>query len=306
YLISDGVSVGSVFYKAKSSHLSDGTNQPPNATYWDQIADFTPLAIGANSVGTVALQDGAVTEPKLGSLAVTTTKLAADAVTTAKILDANVTTAKLADDAVTNAKLANMAANTIKGSVLGGDPADLTAANIRTITGQKWALVAYEELVAPSTKFTDITLGSYRLLRFTAVVRPNAAASADFNVLWLLSTDGGATFPTGATDYANQSDTGAGGSAGAAESNNAAGLLTSTVLKSTVIPIRLYGEFDKGSANYRASMVSKAYFRNAATQQMYDVGSSYSTLGAATHLRIYAGVTNAFAAESYIVVEGLA
>ncbi|HEY5795406.1 MAG TPA: hypothetical protein VIU82_10350, partial [Bosea sp. (in: a-proteobacteria)] len=135
YLISDGVSVGSVFYKAKSSHLSDGTNQPPNATYWDQIADFTPLAIGADSVGTVALQDGAVTTPKLGALAVTTTKLAADAVTTAKILDANVTTAKLVDDAVTNAKLANMAANTIKGSVVGGDPADLTMANLIAMLG---------------------------------------------------------------------------------------------------------------------------------------------------------------------------
>jgi hypothetical protein len=48
-----------------------------------------------------------------------------------------VTTGKLADDAVTNAKLANMATSTIKGRITAatGDPEDLTAAQVLTITG---------------------------------------------------------------------------------------------------------------------------------------------------------------------------
>lgn len=52
-----------------------------------------------------------------------TTSIAANAVTTAKVND----------DAITNAKLANMAAASIKGSVAGGDPADLTGTQAVTI-----------------------------------------------------------------------------------------------------------------------------------------------------------------------------
>lgn len=44
-----------------------------------------------------------------------------------------ITTGGIADDAVSNALLANMAAATIKGSVAGGDPADLTAAQVISI-----------------------------------------------------------------------------------------------------------------------------------------------------------------------------
>lgn len=85
YLVSDGVSVGSIFYKAKSSHLSSALNQPPNATFWDPIANFTPLAIGADSVTTAAIQNNAVTTPKIADANVTTAKLAVAAVTPAKL-----------------------------------------------------------------------------------------------------------------------------------------------------------------------------------------------------------------------------
>lgn len=73
-------------------------------------------------------------------------------VTTAKLADGSVTTAKLADAAVTNAKLANMAANTVKGSVAGGVPVDLTAAQLRGIGGGNF--LARQILSASSGTYT--------------------------------------------------------------------------------------------------------------------------------------------------------
>jgi len=104
YLISDGASVGSTFYKAKSSHLSSGANQPPNATFWDPIADFTPLAIGVDSIFTAAIQDGAVTEPKHATGGVSTRALADSGVTEPKHATGGVSTRALADSGVTEPK----------------------------------------------------------------------------------------------------------------------------------------------------------------------------------------------------------
>lgn len=63
--------------------------------------------------------------------------LSGDVVTTeagvATIQALSIATGMVQADAITNAKLANMAANTIKGTQAGGDPADLNAAQVRTI-----------------------------------------------------------------------------------------------------------------------------------------------------------------------------
>ncbi len=76
---------------------------------------------------TWTINDDAVTTDKIADEAVTTAKIHDAAVTTAKVDAAAITTAKIGDAAVTNAKLANMGAATIKGSVAGGVPADLSA-----------------------------------------------------------------------------------------------------------------------------------------------------------------------------------
>lgn len=73
----------------------------------------------SNAVSTVKIQNSAVTTDKLNALAVTNAKLATNAVDTTNVLNG----------AITNAKLGNMTANTIKGSISGGAPVDLSASS---------------------------------------------------------------------------------------------------------------------------------------------------------------------------------
>ncbi len=74
---------------------------------------------GLEFTGSAGIQRSALTGDVTATAGSGTTAIASNAVVTAKILDAN----------VTNAKLANMAAATLKGSVAGGVPADLSAAD---------------------------------------------------------------------------------------------------------------------------------------------------------------------------------
>lgn len=80
---------------------------------WLSIGAATGLLASLDAVDTAQIVDGAVTA----------IKLAANAVTTAKILANNVTLAKLQ----------TIAANSILGSVAGGDVSELTPANVKTI-----------------------------------------------------------------------------------------------------------------------------------------------------------------------------
>jgi hypothetical protein len=173
-----------------------------------------------------------------------------------------------------------------------------------TIATSTEVRIADETIASNTDRFAVIPLGSYQFLRFSVIIRPNSAAASDCKVLWRLSTDGGATYPSGASDYANQSDTGADSSTGAASSNNNSGFLTSTIARAAATPGRVNAEFEKGSANYRATMLSKAYFFNGTQTQVYDVGSNYSTLGVATHLLIFGDVTNCFGVGTRLIVEG--
>jgi len=80
---------------------------PPINANWDVVD--TQLKINANTVG--AAFTGDVVKPVGG------------------------TVLTISNDAVTNAKLANMPPSTIKGSIAGGDPVDLTGAEAAAIIG---------------------------------------------------------------------------------------------------------------------------------------------------------------------------
>jgi hypothetical protein len=102
--------------------------------------DVEQLTVGGGIefTGSGGVQRSALTGDVTASAGNNATTIANDAVTTAKILNDAVATAKILNDAVTNAKLDNMAQATIKGRAAGagtGDPADLTAAQVRAILG---------------------------------------------------------------------------------------------------------------------------------------------------------------------------
>ena len=110
----------------------------------DVIGTTTAFNGSANVSATTAINNLAVTTPKIANGAVTTLQISDASVTAPKIADGNVTTAKLADASVTTAKLADASVTAAKlaaGTITAAQIADasVTAAKIAdgTITSAK-------------------------------------------------------------------------------------------------------------------------------------------------------------------------
>ena len=71
--------------------------------YWDTPGSGG--AIATDSVGTAAIQDGAVTSAKIADGTITSSDLASDSVDSSKIVDGSITANDLASGSVTNDKL---------------------------------------------------------------------------------------------------------------------------------------------------------------------------------------------------------
>lgn len=104
----------------------------------------------------------------------------------------------LPDNGVTNTKLADMPANTLKGRRnSAGDPEDLSADQVRTLLGTQTRVIATVDVGAPVAA-VDFTLPvGYRAFKllFDGVQGVTDAQS----LLLRVSTDGGATFNSGAS-----------------------------------------------------------------------------------------------------------
>ena len=90
-----------------------GAAIPSNAAVCTAVVRVANSVI-ADGVTTAAIEDGAVTTPKLASDAVTEAKIITGAVTTNKLADDACSTAKIINDAVTEAKIVNAAVTTAK------------------------------------------------------------------------------------------------------------------------------------------------------------------------------------------------
>lgn len=157
----------------------------------------------------------------------------------------------IANDAVTNAKSANMAVNTLKGRVSAGtgDPEDLTAAQVQTLTGVTWVTLeqyggvgddSTDNLAAFNAALADLPAagGTIRLLA-NSIYRVSGVVTITKNGVWIIGNDQKTSVikTTSITDHILNWDSGSGMEGGGIKDVS----LQSSVVKSNGAAIRLDG-----------------------------------------------------------------
>lgn len=137
--------------------------------------------------------------------------LSGDVVTTedgtATIQSLAIATGMVQDDAIDNTKLSNMAANTIKGTIPGGDPTDLNAASVRQIINvEDGAEVNDPTDLTNSTNSTTVTVisstGGDTILPSATQADAGVMSAADKTTLDnIVSTDATSVSDAGAVMY---------------------------------------------------------------------------------------------------------
>lgn len=107
---------------------------------WNGSSNIAPFIVSGGSVfiKDAMIQNGAITNAKIGSLAVDDAKIANLAVTEAKIANTSIATAKIQDAAVTNAKIQNLAVtnakiNDLSATKITADQLDSARINVDTL-----------------------------------------------------------------------------------------------------------------------------------------------------------------------------
>ncbi|MBN9455290.1 MAG: hypothetical protein J0I54_01555 [Bosea sp.] len=180
-----------------------------------------------------------------------------------------------------------------------------TPALIRGDLALKWSTIYDQTLGANATQFPDVNIAGYRWVRGVLVIVPNTAA-ADFTVGFRSSTDG-PTFPSGASDYIWRYLSSIGSSAGGGGAAASFGSLTQ-VIESTKTDWLTTVDFNfwPGAASARPQMRStNSGINSTGNGELNVLTAVRDAVGAAVSLRILANVSNAMAAGSTLVVEGL-
>lgn len=299
------------------------TKIPDSAITTEKLADgaVTQLKIADGAVTLAKLPDGVLANSAAGRAKMADGFLSADAAGRAKMADGFMSTAKLADGAlsadaagrakmadkfVTLAKMADIVSPSIIGRVTAGTgvPEALTAANVRSITGQGWVRLLDQTVAGAPTSGVIVNLFGYDLVRFAALIVPDAAA-ADFFTYWRGSTDG-TNFDFGANDYANSVLLQAGTSVtGSAVALNTYGQIGGTVDTGTVSFAGLVeGVFYRGSGSRTARMQTRSseYTGANRTQELFT--SDRTAAKAFTHIQFASNIANALGVGTRFIVEG--
>lgn len=151
---------------------------------WNGSSGTAPFIVSGGTVfmADAMIQNGAITNAKIGSLAVDNAKIANAAITEAKIGNAAISTAKIQDAAINNAKIANAAITNAKindldaGKINAGTiSADRIGAN--TITADK---INTANLVLPASGVALTTVGPWATNTFSYQLVGSVGSGAGF------------------------------------------------------------------------------------------------------------------------------
>jgi hypothetical protein len=231
----------------------------------------------------------------------------ADGGTSWTIDDGAVDEDALADEAVTLAKMADLTAPAIIGRTTtgAGVPEALTPAQARSVTGQKWVDVYDSAVSGASVTAIPIPLtGGFSQYRIRANIIP---AGVDFSAIFRISTDNGATYRSGASDYSRWGSVDGGGVVTAlAATSNTFGYFGWTM--DTAAPhvgASVTAVFRQGTGTTVCIMEADGSSYDGANLCGSYLRSVLASGGAATHIAILvSAVGGLFAAGTRIIVEG--
>jgi hypothetical protein len=129
----------------------------------DEGREYRTTFLNTTKLDADNLQDGAVTEAKLGASSVATAKIQDGAITTGKINDAAVTTAKLNDGAVAFAKLAAATESRVVAYTGNGHGSTNTMVRRFSSSSVAGADITYADSATNGASFTINTTGIYAM-----------------------------------------------------------------------------------------------------------------------------------------------
>lgn len=174
----------------------------------------------------------------------------------------------------------------------------------RTNIGQTWTEILDQTLVANQTEII-VPLAGYSSFKFDIDVMINGAAG-DAALAWQVSTNGGVSYQSGASDYIYEFFRGFGSTAQATGGVSVRGFVTQTwQAASPGVPVLVTGRFFKGDATRTASIKTEyTGLTLGGTEEAGMIhGRTAAVLGAATHLRLHTAAANAIGVGTRITVE---
>ncbi len=234
--------------------------------------------------------------------------------------------AKMADDYVTAAKIGDAELKALAGLISAANKlpyftgsglaelADLTDAGRTLLAGATAAaqrntlgvsfVTIFDQVVtgSPASAF-DVALSDYKEFEIDIFCKVNTAAAADGNLCWRISSNGGASYDSGASDYGTVGPIFTTSTMSIVSLADLVGYFGAQITKSSAsLPAKVKALFSQGTASTRCAMQSWMSGVDSSNKFQSIYQSDRISNVAATHLRITATQTAFFGVGSRVIV----